>query len=626
MASSSISLHSNIAALKTKRHLQTASDKLQESFDRLSSGLRITRASDDAAGLSIATSLNVDSRVFNQGIRNLNDSISMLHIAEGAVREASNVLIRLEELAIQSANGVYSNEQRQALDAEAQELVDEYNRIVESTKFNSRFLLDGSFGTADIQAGYGSDSAISVTLGEELKAKAVGDGTFQDRNVYGPTGNGGQTAATGDVNGDGYLDFLVGNQGDNKIDVYLGNGDGTFQSRVSYVGGADVNDIALGDVNGDGVLDIVSTTQSASFQDISVLIGNGDGTFKSLNTYATTSDNNSTTLGDVNNDGALDVVVTVEGSNKVEVLLGNGDGSFQARLSFSTGNVPFEADLADVNGDGDLDMVVRSWNAIDVFLGNGDGSFGSLSSYAANDYAIDISLSDLNGDGNLDVVTADRGSNTALVLLGNADGSFQASLSFATDGDPREIELADLNGDDSLDLVLTAHGSDVMNVLIGNGDGSFSARQSYATGDSPEGLAVGDFTDDGVSDIVTIDRFDSTYSVFIANSFLTGGLPDLDLSSQSAALNSLVKIESAFVGIQTELAGIGSNLSRHQTAVANLEQTVENYQSAASRILDADIAEEAANLIKREITQRAAVSVLGQANQVPSLVLNLLNS
>ena len=113
---SSITINSNIASLNAQRRFAKSSQSLQDSFTRLSSGLRINRSSDDAAGLAIAESLNVDSRVFAQGIRNLNDGISLLNVAEAATGEISNILFRLRELATQSANGTLSKEQRGALD------------------------------------------------------------------------------------------------------------------------------------------------------------------------------------------------------------------------------------------------------------------------------------------------------------------------------------------------------------------------------------------------------------------------------------------------------------------------------------------------------------------------------
>src|SRR4051812_31159725 len=117
-----IRLLTNTASLNAQRQLTKSTASLSRSFERLSSGLRINRPSDDAAGLAISAGLDIDARVFTQGVRNVNDGISLLNIAEGALDELSNVVLRLRELATQSANGALASQQRSALDQEAQDL------------------------------------------------------------------------------------------------------------------------------------------------------------------------------------------------------------------------------------------------------------------------------------------------------------------------------------------------------------------------------------------------------------------------------------------------------------------------------------------------------------------------
>lgn len=173
---SSITLGINLSSLRAQRLLEKSTDDVSKSSERLSSGLRINRASDDAAGLAIATTLNTDSRIFAQGIRNVNDGVSALNIAEGALRELSNVTMRQKELAEQAANGSYSLTQRRALHAEAKALTDEFNRIVGTTSFNGINLLSTTQNLS-LQAGAGANSSISLTLGSEL-ARTTGDGTF----------------------------------------------------------------------------------------------------------------------------------------------------------------------------------------------------------------------------------------------------------------------------------------------------------------------------------------------------------------------------------------------------------------------------------------------------------------
>ncbi len=162
---SSLSLNTNILSLNSQRQVSKHTANLRSNFVRLSSGLRINSASDDAAGLSIATKLDTDARVSSQGLRNLNDGISLINILEGATNELSNILIRVKELAEQSANGVYSNKQRQELSKEAEALKLEYQRILNSTSFNNIDLFGSSSASLSLQAGYGIESSLNIGLG-----------------------------------------------------------------------------------------------------------------------------------------------------------------------------------------------------------------------------------------------------------------------------------------------------------------------------------------------------------------------------------------------------------------------------------------------------------------------------
>lgn len=137
-----LTLGSNIASLRTIRYLHESSSKLGDTLSRLSSGQRINRASDDAAGLAIADSLRVDARLYTQASRNINDGISMLNIIDGALNSQTDIITRLKELAEQSANGVISNDQRSSLSQEYRSLLDEFGRIAETTKFNGQSLIN----------------------------------------------------------------------------------------------------------------------------------------------------------------------------------------------------------------------------------------------------------------------------------------------------------------------------------------------------------------------------------------------------------------------------------------------------------------------------------------------------
>src|SRR6185312_10185234 len=152
---SGIRLGTNVDSLASQSELNSATSALTQSYKRLSSGLRINQASDDAAGLAIVSQLNSTTRVFTQAVRNVNDGVSAANIAEGALNALKQISERQLELAEEAANGTYSIKQRGALNTEANALVDEYNRIVSTTTFNGMNLFDPSLGSVTIQAGYG---------------------------------------------------------------------------------------------------------------------------------------------------------------------------------------------------------------------------------------------------------------------------------------------------------------------------------------------------------------------------------------------------------------------------------------------------------------------------------------
>ena len=170
-----IRINTNVASLNTQRHLYNSTTKFQKSMERLSSGLRINRAGDDAAGLAISEGLKADIRALDQAARNAADGISMVQVGEGALDEVSNILVRMKELAEQSMNGTLSNSERTYLDAEYTALTDEINRISDATEFNGVKLLDASGGSVDIQVGITSAATdqVQIDLSSDMDSAAL---------------------------------------------------------------------------------------------------------------------------------------------------------------------------------------------------------------------------------------------------------------------------------------------------------------------------------------------------------------------------------------------------------------------------------------------------------------------
>ncbi len=635
------SLNVNLSALTTGRRLNDASRDLGRTAERLSSGLRIVHASDDAAGLAISTGLRSDSRVFNQGIRNLNDGMSLLEITDGALQQLSTIVMRITELSEQAANGTLGSVQRQALNLEASALRDEYNRIRASTKFNGLSLLDGGVTDLSLQAGYGNDERLTFSFGlAGLGADSlVGDGTFGAAAVY--AGSDGNTRIElVDLNNDGRLDILSDSYIDGTISVSLGNGDGTFKNRVEYSGAGSTFDPQLGDFNSDGVVDVATAAFAGG---ISIFYGNSNGSFTHPDNLNFAVNSTAVSLGDINNDGALDTVQNDAFTGFSYIILGNGNGTYKAPQTVDGRFSSEYLQLVDLNNDGDLDIFGAdpSTDQIFVMMGNGDGAFTALTLFAAGnstnaaDPSPDAAFSDINGDGMLDVIVTADTQNTVNVLFGNSNGSFTAPVAYDAGDGPSSVRLSDVNGDSTLDLVVASYDDDRLSILIGNANGTFNARTSMAAGNGAYSLEIADLNGDGVADIVSASQADNQLRVFIANSVpasqsaavgapLISFLSSSNISNVTGAKTTLDEMKALLDTLAKKRGGIGSFQSRLQVALSNLSTRSINYDQSASQIVDADLSTESARYTRLQILQQAASAVLAQANQQPAIALSLL--
>jgi hypothetical protein len=346
------------------------------------------------------------------------------------------------------------------------------------------------------------------------------------------------SVAAGDFNGDGKLDLAVGNNTDiSVVSIFLGNGDGTFQSAVDYGSGSGFNSVAIGDFNRDGKLDIAVADSGRN--NVSILLGKGDGTFQPMVDYAAGSGPSSVAVADLNRDGKLDLVVANNGSNNVSILLGNGDGTFRPAVNHSVGLGPSSVAVADLNRDGKLDLVVANNGShnVSILLGNGDGTFRAPVEYGVGTTPNSVTVADFNRDGKLDLAVVNNGSSNVSILLGNGDGTFPPARDFTVSSDPHSVVVADFNGDGRLDLAVasgdccstTLNGPGKVSFLLGNGDGTFQPPLAFVSAQSAGAATIGDFNRDGRLDLAVTDAANGGVAILLQRPVVSG--PNATLST-----------------------------------------------------------------------------------------------
>lgn len=387
-----------------------------------------------------------------------------------------------------------------------------------------------------------------------------GDGTLRPQSsspvffnvpAFPQTGLFSSSIVVGDFNNDGNKDFAIANQCQNSncvnggVTIYLGNGNGSFQTGATYSsGGYEAYSIAAADLNRDGNTDLVVVNGCQSSTEcgngiVGVLLGNGDGTFQTAQTYSSGGVvATAVAVGGLNTGKKLDLVVANQcqdsscTNGSVSVLLGNGDGTFGSAQSYPSGGVePIAVGIGDFTGNHINDLVVvnecqtssNCTGSVGVLLGNGNGTFKNVQTFSSGAFtAYSVAVGDLNGDGKLDLAvanqcqTASHCSNGVVgVLLGNGDGTFQTARTFASSGAKSSfVALADLNGDNHPDLVVVDQCQSIngcfygsLSVLFGKGDGTFKHAQGFVTeGVQAYAAALADFNKDGKLDAVVANQ------------------------------------------------------------------------------------------------------------------------
>jgi hypothetical protein len=374
-----------------------------------------------------------------------------------------------------------------------------------------------------------------------------------------------------DFNSDGKADLAVlGGLGpicggmSGTISILLGKGDGTFTTTSTICAANPIAGLA-GDFNHDGKLDLAVVSTNGSFvcgfnppqecSDLTIYLGNGDGTFTESWNFPIDGDFFTIGAGDFNGDGNLDLAVAYvySGLSNVGIFFGNGDGSFD--FSSDVGDAELKSSslaIGDFNNDGIIDIASVGTGGftgggvdigpVSIFLGNGDGTFTLVASQPSVTTVNPVSLTtgDFNNDGNLDLAIADAGSTALTILDGNGDGTFtQVGGEPVLPQSSNFLTTADFNGDGKLDLVFSS-AANIISIFLGIGDGTFQAGYSQAMDYAPNGVAVADFNGDGRLDLGVTNSSDNTVSILLQTPARPGATTTLVSGENPITINQPV--------------------------------------------------------------------------------------
>jgi hypothetical protein len=350
-----------------------------------------------------------------------------------------------------------------------------------------------------------------------------------------PVGPNPQAMEAADFNNDNHLDLAAAN-GDGTLSVLLGDGRGGFRAAIAAAGNANPDSLAVADFNNDGNRDLATASDYGNDGVVSVLLGNGDGTFRAPTSPAVAWPVMSVAAGDFNADGNSDLVVSEhdwDSFGYVQVLLGNGRGDFRQSgylgyPGYQIGNPAPVLAVGDLNGDGALDAVAVVEGAYTGYALLGDGAGTFLGSYFNSQFYSDtaargVAVGDLTGDRIPDLVVAGQ---LVEILPGLGGSSFGSSVPRSANGTMHTaVATADFNGDGTLDAVTADGDRGTVSELLGNGDGTLRYAGAYAVGPSPSAVAVGDFNEDGRPDVAAANAGSNTVSVLLNNGTWTPSPP-----------------------------------------------------------------------------------------------------
>lgn len=583
----SLVINTNVASLNSQRQLMNSGGALDKATERLSSGQRINSAKDDAAGLAISNRMTSQVRGLDQAIRNANDGISLIQTAEGALQEVTNILQRMRELSIQSANGIYSDADRSQLNAETKQLKSELDRIATSTSFNGQTLLDGSLGKTDLQVGSEANQTIGITVP-----------SFRTDKLGGASGDiTGQATTIADLNA-----LTAGTWTVNDTSI------GDLSAAVT------VNDaikVINNSLDGKGALASASVEFKAASVGTGVLVAGTDV----LTIDVKDGDGNTQTY-------------QLTGTNSMDELIKkiNAETGIEAKLSDS-GRLVLDKQGAE------------SITVTDVSTNNAASGFGA--GPTTGTFSLVISDTSVGKNG-VKIETDPAGGTDALLQAAGLDPqsdtkdlqgiSLAAAAGTSNDGDIiingvaiKAVTFTGVPATDAAAVIKQINlQSNETGVVASYGtwlDGAATAATDAIQLTSVSGADISIKYGTNATPATVLDQF-GLLERNAADG--TGSINNIDISTAAGAQKAIGVIDKAIDQVSSTRSQMGAINNRLEFTINNLANVSEKTSAARSRIVDADFAAETAAMSRAQVLQQAATAMLAQSNARPQQVLSLL--
>jgi flagellin len=602
-------INTNVASLNAQRNLNSSQGSLATSLQRLSSGLRINSAKDDAAGLAISDRMNSQIRGLNQAVRNANDGISLAQTAEGAMSEIGNNLQRIRELAIQSANATNSSSDRAALNNEVQQRLAEIQRVATSTQFNGTNLLDGTFSNAQFQIGANANQTINMSVSgattSSLGSYQASSGAVSANALTGADFaiNGVNIGASVATTAAGYTASSAAAKAD-AINAKTSETGVTATASTELTGSAPIAGTALANgalkINGVAVGSIASSASAVT---------QGQNAATEINKL--TSQTGVSAAVNMTT-GALTLTSTEGRDIKLESSAGTAQGVtdiFNAvGLDASTGTNP-------TGNNSQVITIAYAFNATD---GLTPGDYVTIDGL---DYQFVTDANNVTA-GKVAVVVADADTVTtqANELVAAING--QNALGTTT------VTAANTAG--AVTLTQTKLGNETVGYVPNTGQDNAAAITETAEISGTDAVfAAGGVSTKGTLTLSSPENF-SFSGTQVGDVGLTAAsaslsqLAAVSIDSLEGANDAITVLDGALAQINSQRASLGAIQNRFESTIANLSTSAENLSASRGRIIDADFASETANLTRAQILQQAGTAMLAQANGLPQNVLSLL--